>query len=95
LTCAVGRRRVRAPAGVVVSLFNQIGRRTYRKRGVTTRSGGSLTVILAYPSSRLLDFHYTSRDGVTTRVRIRITVVRTAKHPAKKPAKTKNTKKAS
>ena len=83
LTCAVGGRRVHAPSGVVVSLFNQIGRRTYRKSGVTTRSDGSLTLILAYPSSRLLDFRYMSAGGATTRVRIRITV---AKHPAKKPS---------
>ncbi|HWI71559.1 MAG TPA: hypothetical protein VNT55_06365 [Baekduia sp.] len=76
LTCAVGGRRVHAHSGVVVSLSNQIGRRTYRKRGVVTRSDGSLAVVLAYPSSRLLDFRYTSADGTTTRVRIRITVTR-------------------
>jgi hypothetical protein len=74
LTCAVGGRRVHAPSGVVVSLRNQIGRRTYRKSGFTTRPDGSLTVILAYPSSRLLDFRYTSIDGTTARVRIRIAV---------------------
>jgi hypothetical protein len=82
LTCAVGGRRVSAPPGVLVALSNQIGRRTYTKSGVATRANGSLTVILAYRSSRLLDFRYTSADGTTTRVRIRIIV-------AKQPLKTK------
>lgn len=79
LTCAVGRRRVAAPAGVTVTLRNQIGQRIYHKNGVTTRAGGRLSIILAYPSSRLVEFRYTSADGTTTRVRIRITVKTTKK----------------
>jgi hypothetical protein len=82
LTCAVGGRRVHAHSGAVVSLLNQIGRKTYRKSSVSTRSDGTLAVILAYPSSRLLDFRYTSADGTTTRVRIRITIASAAKKPA-------------
>jgi hypothetical protein len=82
LTCAVGSRRVHARSGLVVALLNQIGRRTYRKSHVATRSDGGLTIILAYPSSRLLEFRYTSTDGATTRVRIRITVARAAKKHA-------------
>jgi hypothetical protein len=92
LTCVVGGRRVHAHSGAAISLSNQIGRRTYRKRGVATRSDGTLAVVLAYPSSRLLDFRYTSGDGATTRVRIRITVASAAKHPAKKPAAKKKQK---
>jgi hypothetical protein len=84
LTCAVGGRRVPAPPGVLVTLSNQIGRRIYTKSGVATRAHGSLTAILAYRSSRLLDFRYTSADGTTTRVRIRLIV---AKHVAKRPLK--------
>jgi hypothetical protein len=78
LTCAVGGRRVHAHSGVAVTLLNQIGRRTYRRRSIATRSDGSLAVVLAYPSSRLLEFRYRSDDGATTRVRLRITVVRAA-----------------
>jgi hypothetical protein len=76
LTCAVGGRRVHAPSGVTVALRNRIGSRTYKKGGVVTRSDGGLTIILAYRSARLLDFSYTSIDGTTTRVRIRIAVGR-------------------
>ncbi|HEY6758756.1 MAG TPA: hypothetical protein VI318_04675 [Baekduia sp.] len=93
LTCAVGARRVHAHSGLMVSLLNQIGRKTYLKKGVATRSDGTLKFVLAYPSSRLLEFRYASGDGRTTRVRIRITVARAAKKPAKKPTATK--KKAS
>jgi hypothetical protein len=82
LTCLSNGRRVRAPAGVVVSLYNQIGKKTYRKNGVTTRSGGALTIILSYPTSRVLDFRYTSPDGTTARVRIRIAVASVAKKKA-------------
>jgi hypothetical protein len=79
LTCAVNGRRVHAPAGVVVALRNQIGKRIYKKNGVATRSGGGITVILAYPTSRLLEFRYTSIDGTTRRVRLRVTVVKATK----------------
>jgi hypothetical protein len=90
LTCVVGGRRVHAHSGAAVSLLNQIGTKTYRKSSVSTRSDGTLAVNLAYPSSRLLEFRYTSADGTSTRVRIRITVASAAK---KKKAATK--KKAS
>jgi hypothetical protein len=82
LTCAVGGRRVHAHSGAAVSLLNQIGTKTYRKSSVSTRSDGTLAVNLAYPSSRLLEFRYTSTDGTSTRVRIRITVASTAKKKA-------------
>jgi hypothetical protein len=84
LTCVVGGRRVHAHSGLKVALLNQIGKRTYRKRAVTTRFDGTLAVVLTYPSSRLLEFRYQSIDGATTRVRIRITVARATEHPAKK-----------
>ncbi|MEV4418688.1 hypothetical protein AB0L40_01775 [Patulibacter sp. NPDC049589] len=88
LTCAVGTRRVRAPAGLRVALFSIVGKRTVRKHGVTTRSKGSLSAALAYPSSRVVLFRYTSGDGTRARVRIRIAVARPAKHRAKtQPAK--------
>jgi len=74
LTCASGKGRVRAPSGIVVGLYNQIGKKTYKKSGVTTRAGGALSIILSYPTSRVLDFRYASLDGTSTRVRIRITV---------------------
>lgn len=74
LTCLVNGRRVHAPSGVVVGLYNQIGKKTYRKSGITTRSNGAVSIILSYPTSRVLDFRYTSLDGTTARVRIRIVV---------------------
>jgi hypothetical protein len=84
LTCAVGRRRVHAPAGVVIALRNQVGKRTYRKNGVATRSDGGVSIILAYPTSRVLEFRYTSVDGTTTRVRLRIAVAAASRKSTKK-----------
>lgn len=69
LTCVVGGRRLHAPAGIQVSLSSTLGARTYRKSGIATRAGGALTAILAYPSSRLVEFRYMS-----ARVRIRIAI---------------------
>ncbi|HET6510305.1 MAG TPA: hypothetical protein VFG42_26160 [Baekduia sp.] len=88
LTCAVAGRRVHAPSGVVIGVRAQLGGRTVAKNGVATRSDGGATVILAAPSARVLEFRYTSVDGTTTRVRLRIAVAakttKTAKTTKKK-----------
>lgn len=76
LTCLRGTRRVSAARGTKIELLNVIGKRTVGKSGTTVRTGGQITILLAYPSSRTIEFRYRSADGSTSRVRIPVTVAR-------------------
>jgi hypothetical protein len=75
LTCRPGAVRHSAARGVPVELLNRVGRRTFGVTGATTTTGGRLTMILAYRSSRTLIFRHRSTSG-SSQVRIAITVVR-------------------
>jgi hypothetical protein len=75
LTCRVGKVRRSAARGVPVEVLNRIGRRTFGVTGATTTTGGRLTMILSYRSSRTLIFRHRSTSGAS-QVRIPITVVR-------------------
>jgi hypothetical protein len=75
LTCRVGKVRHSAARGVPVEVLNRVGRRTFGVTGATTATGGRLTIILSYRSSRTLIFRHRSTSG-TSQVRISITVVR-------------------
>jgi hypothetical protein len=75
LTCRAGTVRRNAARGVPVEILNRVGRRTSGVTGATTTTGGRLTVILSYRSSRTLVFRHRSRNG-SSQVRIPITVVR-------------------
>jgi hypothetical protein len=74
LTCQRGTRRVSAPRGTKVELLNLVRGRFVGKSGTTVRTGGAITILLAYQSSRTIEFRYRSTDGRTSRVRIAVTV---------------------
>jgi hypothetical protein len=76
LTCLVGGKRRSAPIKTPIELLNTIGKRTYRKGGATVRTGGKITMILAYKSSRTLVFRYTNPDGRRSQVKLKIKVVK-------------------
>ncbi len=75
LTCRAGSVRHSAARGVPVELLNRVGRRTFGVTGATTTTGGRLTMILSYRSSRTLIFRHRSTRG-SSQVRMSITVVR-------------------
>jgi hypothetical protein len=75
LTCRAGKVRHSAARGVPVEVLNRVGRRTFGVTGATTATGGRLTMILSYRSSRTLIFRHRSTSG-TSQVRIPIGVVR-------------------
>jgi hypothetical protein len=74
LTCRVGKVRHSAARGVPVEVLNRVGRRTFGVTGATTTTGGRLTMILSYRTSRTLIFRHRSTSGIS-QVRIAITVV--------------------
>ncbi len=74
LTCRAGKVRRSAARGVPVEVLNRVGRRTFGVTGATTTTGGRLTMILSYRTSRTLIFRHRSTSG-TSQVRIAITVV--------------------
>jgi hypothetical protein len=78
LTCLVAGRRVGAPRGTVVEILNKIGRRYYGKSGTTVRARGAVSVLLRYPSARIVRFRHRSVDGSSARVDIRIAIARHA-----------------
>jgi hypothetical protein len=75
LTCRAQKLRHSAARGVPIEVLNRVGRRTFGVTGATTTTGGRLTMILSYRSSRTLIFRHRSTSG-TSQVRIGITVVR-------------------
>jgi hypothetical protein len=74
LTCRAGKVRRNAARGVPVEVLNRVGRHTFGVTGATTTTGGRLTMILSYRTSRTLIFRHRSTSG-TSQVRIAITVV--------------------
>jgi hypothetical protein len=74
LTCQRGTRRVSAPRGTRIELLNIVKGRFFGKSGTTVRTGGAITIVLAYTSSRTIEFRYRSTDGHASRVRIAVTV---------------------
>jgi hypothetical protein len=84
LTCVVGGKRKSATRHTRVDLANQIGKKVYEKGGATVRDKGGITMILSYKSSRTLIFRFTNLDGKRSQVKIKITVTKKPKAPAKK-----------
>jgi hypothetical protein len=74
LTCRAQKVRHSAARGVPIEVLNRVGRRTFGVTGATTTTGGRLTMILSYRSSRTLIFRHRSTSG-TSQVRIPIAVV--------------------
>ena len=76
LTCVVNNRRRSAPKRTRIDILNTVGKQTMEKAGTTIKNSGSLSVILAYKSSRLITFRFTNSDGQRSQVRIRVRVAR-------------------
>jgi len=74
LTCVINGKRRSAPKRARIDLLNTVGKHTSDKSGTTVASKGAFTIILSYPSSRLLTFRFTNSDGQRSQVRIRIIV---------------------
>jgi len=83
LTCVVNQKRHSAAKKTKVSIYAIIKGKSYYKAAVRVASGGKLTIKLASPSSRTLEFRFKGADGKTTRVRIKITVVKAPKKHTK------------
>jgi hypothetical protein len=79
LTCTVDGKPRSAKAGLLVDILNKVGSRTLSKGGVATGPGGTVSMILAYPSSRTVQFRYRGTDGATARVSIKITIAKAAR----------------
>jgi hypothetical protein len=80
LTCLRDGRRVSAPKRTRISLRVIIHGRSHFKAHGTVRARGRIVMRIASASSRTLDFRFTTPDGKTTRVRIKIRPVRVATH---------------
>ena len=78
LTCVVAARRVSAPAGTVVEILSVIGKGAKSEGGVTTKARGAVSVLLRFPTSRIVRFRHRSTDGTTARVSIRIAIAHRA-----------------
>ena len=79
LTCLVNRKRKPAKAGLLIDIINKVGTHSLLKGGTATGPGGTISVILAYPSSRTLTFRYRGTDGTTARVSIKLLVRKAAR----------------
>ena len=79
LTCVVKNKRHSAAKRTRVDVYAIIKGKAHRKATMKVASGGKLTIKLASPSSRTLEFRFKGEDGTTTRVRIKITIVKAPK----------------
>jgi hypothetical protein len=83
LTCLVNHTRHSAAKRTKVDVYAIVKGKRVHKATMRVASGGKLTVKLASPSSRTLEFRFQDADGKTTRVRIKITVVKAPKKHSK------------
>jgi hypothetical protein len=74
LTCVINGKRKSAAKGSRVEVRNTVGRKTVRKPSGKVGNGGKITVLLKYPSSRTIEFRFTSADGKTSKVRIKVRI---------------------
>jgi hypothetical protein len=74
LTCVINGKRKSAPKRTRIDLQNVVGRHTLVKSGTSVRDKGSITILLAYKSSRTLVFRFTNVDGRHSQVKIKILV---------------------
>jgi hypothetical protein len=75
LTCVVKGKRVSAPSSTRIDVANVLAGKRVGKGGATVRAKGKITLILAYSSSRTIEFSYRSATGRLSRVRINVQVV--------------------
>ena len=84
LTCLVDHRRVSAPKRTRIELRQIVHGRSHLKGRGTVGAHGKVVVRFSVPSSRTLEFRFTTPDKKVTRVRIKVRVVKVAKHRHKK-----------
>jgi len=83
LTCLVKGKRVSAAKRTKVEIYAIVKGRTVHKGTARVASGGKLTIRLASPSARTLEFRFKGADGKTARVRIKIKTVKPPKKHSK------------
>ncbi len=74
LTCVVNGKRKSAAKGARIEVRNTVRRKTVRKPSGKVGNGGKITVLLKYPSSRTIEFRFTSADKKTSKVRIKVRI---------------------
>jgi hypothetical protein len=74
LTCVIDGKRKSAAKGARIEVRNTVGRKTVKKPNGKVGNGGKITVLLKYPSSRTIEFRFTSADGKTSKVRIKVRI---------------------
>ena len=74
LTCLINGKRKSAAKGARIEVRNTVGRKTVRKASGKVGNGGKITVLLKYPSSRTIEFRFTSADHKTSKVRIKVRI---------------------
>jgi hypothetical protein len=72
LTCVINGKRKSAAKGARIEVRNTVGRKTVKKPNGKVGNGGKITVLLKYPSSRTIEFRFTTADGKTSKVRIKV-----------------------
>lgn len=82
LTCVVNDKRHSAAKKTEVEVYAIVKGKSVHKATMRVASGGKLTVKVASPSTRTLEFRFKA-DGKTTRVRIKITIVKAPKKHTK------------
>jgi hypothetical protein len=80
LTCLVHGKRHSAPKHTRVELRAIMHGKSHRKGQATVRSHGRLVLRFSVPSSRTLEFRFKTPGEKMTRVRIKVRVVKVAKH---------------
>jgi hypothetical protein len=83
LTCLVRGKRISATKGTKVEIYAIVKGRTVHKATARVASGGKVTIRLASPSARTLEFRFKGADGKTARVRIKIKTVKPPKKHTK------------
>jgi hypothetical protein len=53
---------------------NTMHRKTVKKPGGKVGSGGKITLVLKYASSRTIEFRFTNADGKSSKVRIKVRI---------------------
>jgi hypothetical protein len=79
LTCLVDNKRVSAPKRTRIELRSIVRGKSHLKGRATVGSHGKLAIRLSVPTSRTLEFSFTTADHKVTRVRIKVQVVKVAK----------------
>jgi hypothetical protein len=76
LTCLVNNKRVSAPKRTKIELRQIVGGKSHLKGRAAVGSHGKLALRLSVPSSRTLEFRFTTADKKVTSVRIKVQVVK-------------------